>query len=180
MIKSLHLYLILAICSCLIGRTTEVLANTNKSEPAVTNISFVQQKSEQADSTLLSNRNVQQAELDAFFNSKYNYCDTKLLSQYWGQSILDTKARIGRKVLWGDGGIPYLEQYLVNARMEAIREQISRCNFAHEGYTYDDAVALSQFWGDSSPWEAKQRIENNLMLGNQEEIDSALRKLGRR
>jgi hypothetical protein len=180
MIKNFHLYLIISVCYLLLGTATQTLANNEQSEHELISQTFSANISEDLNPTLLAQRNNTRAELDAFFNSKYNYCDTKILSQYWGQSISDTKARIGRKVLWRDGGIPYLEQYLVTARIKAIRGIYNGCSYADEGYTYDDAVALSRFWGESSPWEAKQRIENNLMLGKQEEIDSALRRLGRR
>lgn len=180
MIKNFNLYLIWAICSLLISSSTAVLAHDNEQQNQVPSIPSAPDPSLRADSRIFTNRDVRQSELDAFFNSKYNSCDTKLLSQYWGQSILETKARIGRKVLWGDGGIPYLEQYLVDARIQAIRGESSNCNFTHDGYTYEDAVALSQFWGESSPSEAKLRIEKNLMLGNQEQIDSALRRIGHR
>lgn len=180
MIKNFHLYLIISICYLLLGTPTGALANNNQSENELISNTFSQNISEEINPALLAQRNNTRSELDAFFNSKYNYCDTKILSQYWGKSIGDTKALIGRKVLWGDRGIPYLEQYLVTARIKAIRGIYNGCSYADEGYTYDDAVALSKFWGESSAWEAKQRIESNLMLGKQSEVDSALRRIGRR
>ena len=182
MIKNinLHLYLIISVCSLLITTPIEVLANDNNTEENLIHNTF--SSVSQQDSNLQAQRNNdrQTREINAFANSKYNSCDTKLLSQYWGQSIVDTKARIGRKVLWGDGGVPYLEQYLVTARVKAIRGVYSRCSYLDEGYTYKDAEALSKYWGESTVWQAKQRIEDNLMLGNQQEVDVALAKLGRR
>jgi hypothetical protein len=117
-----------------------------------------------------------QEELDAFFSSKYTYCDAQRLSEYWGQSVVDAKVRIGQKILWGDRGVAYLEQYLVDAQAQALFQDIRNlCLFSEQGYTYDDAVALSKFWGDPSPWDAKIRIERNLILGNDEIVQEALR-----
>lgn len=171
-----NLYVVLAVCSILMGIPTEVLSKTIDSPGKILNTSSSTQKSLNPNSTLLSQRNNQQAELNAFFRSKYNYCDAQLLSEFWGQSLTESKARIGRKVLWGNGGIPYLEQYLVDARTQAIQQDSQICTFYEAGYDYDDAVALAEFWGDPSPWEAKQRIERNLLLGKQRTVNSALRK----
>ncbi|MEL6927883.1 MAG: hypothetical protein AAFO95_04525 [Cyanobacteria bacterium J06600_6] len=130
-----------------------------------------------ANPTLLShNSDSQLSEVQAYAISKYNYCDASLLADLWGQPIYQAKARIGRKVIWQAGGIPYLEQMLVDARVTAIASGTSRCQYIDMGYTYDDAVVLAEFWGDSDPWEAKVRIKNNLILGNQDAVDSALRQ----
>ena len=175
-----NLYVVLAICSVLLGIPIEVIGNPIYSHQEILKTSPSTHKSLDQDSILLSQTNNRQAELDAFFRSKYNYCDAELLSEFWGQSLGETKARIGRKVIWGRGGIPYLEQYLVDARIQAIQQESQLCTFHEAGYTYDDAVALAEFWGDPSPWEAKQRIERNLLLGKQKAVDSALRRVGRR
>ena len=176
---NLNLYILLTICSVLIAAPTEAFGNTIDSHQEILNTSASIPKSLDQDSILLSQRNSQRAELNAFFRSEYNYCDAQLLSEFWGQSLPETKARIGRKVLWGNGGIPYLEQYLVDARFQAIQQNSQPCTYREAGYTYDDAVLLANFWGDPSPWEAKQRIERNLLLGKQKTIDSALRRAGR-
>lgn len=171
-----NLYIVLAVCSVLMGIPTEVLSKTVDSPEKILNTSSSSQQSLNSNSTLLSQRNNQQSELNAFFSSKYNYCDAELLSDFWGQSLTESKARIGRKVLWGNGGVPYLEQYLVDARIQAIQQDSQLCTFHEAGYTYEDAVALAGFWGDPSPWEAKQRIERNLLLGKQRTVNAALRK----
>ena len=117
-----------------------------------------------------------QEELDAFFSSKYTYCDAQLLGNYWGQSALDAKVRIGQKILWGDRGVAYLEQFIVDAQGQALSQDIRNlCLYFEQGYSYDDAVALAEFWGDPSPWDAKIRIERNLILGNDEIVQEALR-----
>ncbi len=167
-ITNFNLYIFLTVCSIFLGIPIGVLSQTIDYPDKIENTS--------SSTPLFSQRNGQEAELDAFFRSKYNYCDAQLLSDFWGQSLVESKARIGRKVLWGDGGIPYLEQFLVDARIQAIKQDGRPCTYGDAGYTYDDAVALARFWGDPSPWEAKQRIESNLVLGKKDVVDSALRK----
>ncbi|ARV59075.1 hypothetical protein BZZ01_10890 [Nostocales cyanobacterium HT-58-2] len=120
-------------------------------------------------------------ELQAFFNSKYDYWDAHILADYWGQSVQDAKARMGRKILSGPTNIAILEQFLVDARVNALQSVRRAPNpssykfFRESNYSYDDASALAKFWGDRSPMDAKLRIERNLILGNDEMIEQALR-----
>jgi hypothetical protein len=121
-------------------------------------------------------QNKRSQEMRAFLTSQYDYWDAKVLANYWGQSVDDAKARIGRKILWGGANIAILEQFLLDARVKALQSVGRGPNylFNASSYKYDDAVLLAQFWGDRSPWDAKLRIERNLILGNDEIIDQAL------
>ena len=162
-IKSSKLYIVIVICSLVTGFASVAIAERPDYEayPGVAN-----------------GHNVPDIhEIQAFTISKYTYCDATLLADYWGQSIYAAKARIGRKVIWQSGGIPFLEQMLVDARLKALTTEGTRCGYQDNGYTYDNAVALAEFWGDPSPWKAKQRIEHNLMLGNQDVVDAALNQI---
>ncbi len=120
----------------------------------------------------------QNRELNAYANSKYDYWDARVLASYWQQSVLESKARIGRKVIWGEANIAILEQYLVDARIAALtgttREAIDF--FSESQYTYDDAEKLAKFWGDPSPYDAKLRIGRNLILGQEEIVARAMRE----
>lgn len=118
-----------------------------------------------------------QEKLDAFFSSgKYTYCDAKILGNYWGQSVVDAKVLIGQKILSGERGMAYLEQYQVDAQVKALSDpEPSVCFFYEKGYTYDDAVALAEFWFKESPWEAKIQAEKNFILGKDEFVENALR-----
>jgi hypothetical protein len=123
--------------------------------------------------------NVTNQEWQAFFHSKYSYWDARILANYWGQSLQDAKARMGRKIIWGKKDVAILEQFLVDARIQALQSvgpapDPSSYKLYRESYTYDDAQALAKFWGDPSPMDAKLRIERNLILGNAEIIKKAL------
>ena len=129
---------------------------------------------------LLAQNSQNRREIDAFFSSSYDYWDARVLADFWGQSVYDSKARIGRKILWGKKDVAILQQFLVDARikhLESIASASSPASYTYygeSGYTYDDAKVLAKFWGDASPMDGKLRIERNLTLGNSAMIQEAL------
>ncbi len=54
-------------------------------------------------------------ERQAYFDSDYSYNDAMLLADFWGMDIDETKARMGRKILWGEDDIQILNDYLQEA-----------------------------------------------------------------
>ncbi|MGB7413761.1 MAG: hypothetical protein WA902_06105 [Thermosynechococcaceae cyanobacterium] len=120
-----------------------------------------------------------QREWDAFFSSQYSYWDARILSKFWSQDLGEAKARIGRKLLWGPSDQAILDQYLVDARIQALSSVEPLALYAESSYDYDDAKALATFWGDSTPYDAKLRIERNLILGNEQVVKDALQFAGR-
>jgi hypothetical protein len=121
-------------------------------------------------------------ELKAFSNSKYDYWDARILSDYWGQAVYDAKARIGRKILSGKKDVAILEQFLVDARVQALEltkpapNRSSYVLFRESKFReYENVEALAKFWGDPSPLDTKLRIERNLILGNDEKLKEALK-----
>ena len=115
-----------------------------------------------------------QSELDAFFDSEYSYWDAAQLANYWGQALDEAKARMGRKILWGPADVAILEQFLLDARIESLAYIDELRFYSETSYTYDDAAALANFWGDASPYDAKLRIERNLIMGNADAVETAL------
>ncbi|MGF1601209.1 MAG: hypothetical protein ACFCU8_04180 [Thermosynechococcaceae cyanobacterium] len=116
----------------------------------------------------------QRKEWDAFFGSQYTYWDAKVLSKFWNQDVGEAKARIGRKLLWGPSDQAILDQFLVDARVQALQSVAQLALYAESSYDYDDAQMLATFWGDSTPYDAKLRIERNLILGNEQVVKDAL------
>jgi hypothetical protein len=120
-------------------------------------------------------------ELQAYQASKYDYWDARVLADYWGKSAYEAKAIIGRKILWGPADVAILEQFLVDARVKALKSAkpaqnpISYKLFQESEFReYEDVEALAKFWGDPSVMDAKLRIERNLILGNDERLKEAL------
>lgn len=114
-------------------------------------------------------------ELQTFGFSEYNYWDARVLSEFWGTSVLEAKATIGRKLGFGAENKAYLRQNLLDAQLKALSRVDELKLYADSGYGYEDAASLATFWGDSSPWESKLRIERNLIMGDDEVIREALR-----
>ena len=159
-----------------VGTISAVTAQTNANQTA--NKSFL--NNQQKYWIEASARQTQNRELNAFFNSKYDYWDARVLGNYWGQSVVEAKARIGRKIIWGQSDVSILEQFLVDARLKALQKLDSNTNnlplYIDSKYRYNDAQKLANLWGEKSPWDAKLRIERNLILGQQEVIEQALRR----
>lgn len=119
----------------------------------------------------------EQKDLEAYSRSKYTYIDAKLLAKMWNKEVSDVKIHIGFKLLSGPLASAELEQNLVDARIKALASVNSSQGLTYwqdSGHTYDDAVALAKLWGESSPWNAKVRVEKNLILGNEEVIKKSV------
>lgn len=112
-------------------------------------------------------------EWSAYANSPYDYWDAKVLSMFWGQDITETKARIGRKVLWGGENKAYLDQMILDARVKALGQVDNLNLYVDSGLSYDDVLKLSKFWGGDA-WETKVRIERNLIMGDDDIVHRAL------
>ncbi len=98
-----------------------------------------------------------------FVDSKYGYCDAKVLSKVWGQDTFESKSTIGQFILRNEAGL--LETKLGDARTRALADMSNReirCHYSEIGVTYEDAVSLSTFWGIDS-WEAKMRVEEKYL-----------------
>ncbi|MBE9138961.1 hypothetical protein IQ254_17480 [Nodosilinea sp. LEGE 07088] len=162
--KTLHLSLMLAIAATL----TTSLASAQESASSAPGAS------NSAAALVKNHEKSSQQELDAFFSSEYTYWDAAVLADYWGASLEETKARMGRKLLWGPADVAILEQFLLDARLDAIATADELEFYRDSSYSYDDAVMLAEFWGDASPYDAKLRIESNLIMGNADEIATAL------
>lgn len=120
-------------------------------------------------------------EFQAYQSSKYDYWDARILADYWSKSEGEAKAIIGRKILWGPADVAILEQFLVDARVKALKSAKPAPNPSSyklfresEFREYEDVEALAKFWGDPSPMDTKLRIERNLILGNDEILKKAL------
>ncbi|MBP9093139.1 hypothetical protein KBI23_19090 [bacterium] len=123
------------------------------------------------------NTSQDQKNWDAYSRSKYSYTDASVLAKFWKQNIGEAKSRIGSKLLAGPMGEDTLAQYMVDARIAALGAVNSNQGLTYwqdSSHTYDDAVALAKLWGEPSPWEAKVRVERNLILGNEKIIQNSI------
>jgi hypothetical protein len=49
--------------------------------------------------------------------------------------------------------------------------------YANSQYTYDDADLLADYWGKATPWDAKLKIGNLLMSGNNRTVNTLMTML---
>lgn len=117
-----------------------------------------------------SSQSTTDVEIERFFESDYTWCDVQLLSSYWEQDQLDTKARIGRKIGWGDE--QYIEEFLEGARGQA-QERGEKCSFYESEFSYEDAEVLSNYW-QMPVDEVKAFVEEKLFYGGASVVRAAL------
>ncbi|MEB3219299.1 MAG: hypothetical protein VKN72_24115 [Nostocales cyanobacterium 94392] len=166
--------LLLSVGLLLSSISSITIIDQQPSEAAPKNVLSVKQN----DLIKAATKQVKEKELKAFFSSKYDYWDARILADYWGESVSEAKARMGRKILWGKSDVAVLEQFIIDARIQAL-QKVQASNpplqlYSDSKYNYNDAEKLAKLWGENSPWEAKIRIEKNLILGQPEVIEQAL------
>ena len=97
--------------------------------------------------------------LDAFFEFS-DMCEAKMLSNFWGQPIVETKARIGAKYLAGQEALVSEEISRANGDGNA-----AGCDWSDVAYGYEDAVVLAKYWGISVE-DTKATIVDKIRIGN--------------
>lgn len=109
----------------------------------------------------------QQREYDAFFSSRYNYCDAKLVGALYGQDVEGGKVIIGQKILNGIGAnVPVV---LAESRVQG-----ATCEWEDTGLSYADAQVLAQTWGFADPYEAKLKAADLFTNGREQQVRNGL------
>ena len=107
-----------------------------------------------------------------FANSDYGYCDAKKVAAVWNVGIGKAKAVIGDKII---GNITHL----IDADIASTAGQVY-CSWEDLQMSYNDAVALGNFWG-RQPHEAKTKASNMAtQMGKKELLQLILRENGYR
>ena len=106
---------------------------------------------------------------------KYTYCDVKLLSALWKQSVSDAKATIGIKLQAKSD--PTIDKMLVDARAAAKKTASLRCTFAEAGFSYEDAATLAKLWKKTES-AAKVLAEDKILAGGEKNLRAILKKGG--
>lgn len=105
--------------------------------------------------------------IDAFANSRYTYCDAKLIGALMGTSIYRGKVTIGQKILNGIGS--NMPVVLAESRANG-----NRCEWEDTGFTYEDAEVLADIWGLSTPYQAKLKVARYATNGQTRIVNRAL------
>ena len=100
------------------------------------------------------------AAVDRYVESNYEYCDALMLGRLWQRSAYDAKVLIGRKLAANNrSGIEYA--------LEQAREHEYFCSFADTGLNYGDAEILARAWGMSIN-ETKARLADKVSMGQRD------------
>lgn len=116
-----------------------------------------------------------QRELEAFAHSKYTFRDAEILASFWKEGLDESKAHIGRKVLFGGASVDAVDQDLRAGRAQALAS-VNQLRFFNESYTMRDAEALARFWGERGPFDAKLRLERKVILGEEAIVQADLQR----
>jgi hypothetical protein len=104
--------------------------------------------------------------------SVFNFCDAKMLADFWDVDVSRSKVLIGQQIL-ADGGAGIPE------KLRQSRQAGNRCEWGDLHYDYDDAAKIAQIWtlgGGAN--EAKSKIAMLATAGMQNWVDAALGHCG--
>ncbi|MEZ5995012.1 MAG: toll/interleukin-1 receptor domain-containing protein [Hyphomonadaceae bacterium] len=105
--------------------------------------------------------------LQTFFASGYQYCDAKLVAEFWGNDIGETKVNIGWKIINGlADAVPEI--------LDLSRRAGHSCDWIDTGYSYADAEVLARVWGLAEPYQAKLRVQQLVTAGQRLTVERAL------
>ena len=108
-----------------------------------------------------------QQDVQSFFKKGYNFCDAKLLANYWGIGTYEAKEAGGEKIR--NHNEPILRGIMQTARTQ------SRCDFGDTGVSYEDADALAGYWGLQVN-QSKNKIAKLYTRGNSRQVRQALKQ----
>lgn len=101
-----------------------------------------------------------------FLSHHYNACDAQILANYWQVDFVKAKVMAGQKITGGNNST--LHEVLNTARSQ------SHCDWVDIGLNYNDALALSKYWGDTTD-QAKAKIVTFYSQGQVNLAKQALR-----
>jgi hypothetical protein len=120
--------------------------------------------------------NVADDDVTAFGNqTKYTYCDAKMIGGLWKQSTGHGKAFIGAKVAAKQTGA--LDRTLKSARANAVKETSARCGYHEAGFSYDDVMILAKLWKlDPEKHDVKAEVSLRIAKGQEAAMKKQLEK----
>lgn len=120
--------------------------------------------------------NVDDADVTAFANqTKYSYCDAKMIGGLWKQSAAHGKAFIGAKVAAKQAAV--VDKTLKTARANAVKDTTARCGYSEAGFSYDDVMILGKLWKfDVDKKDIKAEVALRIAKGQEAAMKKQLAK----
>lgn len=101
--------------------------------------------------------------VDTFFAVGYDYDDAVALADYWGlETAYDAKIKAGFELKAGVQ-LPAVAQ--PSPPDDITLETLQLDAFFNAGYDYDDAIALAEYWGEATSYDAKIKAGTAIKAG---------------
>jgi hypothetical protein len=114
-------------------------------------------------------------DFDAFASqTKYTYCDAKMIGTLWGKSAMEGKTAIGAKLNAKKNGA--LAKLVAEARKNAVKNVDARCQSYEAGFSYDDMVLLAALWKKDASEVKATLIGDKIAHGLEAQIRAQLKK----
>lgn len=111
----------------------------------------------------------------SYYEEGYSYDDAVLLAKYWGKNTpWDAKLKINNLLKQGyNSSIKTALKQAKENNVGNVEDQQFNA-YANSIFGYYDAEILANYWGKSSPWEAKLKIGNLIMKRQNGQVKQAL------
>lgn len=110
----------------------------------------------------------------AFSNqTKYTYCDARMIGNLWGKSLAEGKKAIGQKLVAKNA--KGLTKLVADARKNAKKNVDARCSYDDAGLSYDDLMILAKLW-KKPEGDMKALVAEKFALGQEATVQAQLKK----
>jgi hypothetical protein len=111
---------------------------------------------------------------NAFSNqTKYTYCDARMVAGLWGKSLGEGKKAIGQKLVAKN--TKGLTKLIADARKNAKKNVEARCSYDDAGMSYDDLMILAKLW-KKPEGDMKALVAEKFALGQEATVLAQLKK----
>ncbi|HUS27931.1 MAG TPA: hypothetical protein VMZ53_05465 [Kofleriaceae bacterium] len=105
--------------------------------------------------------------------TKYTYCDARMIGSLWGKSLAEGKKAIGQKLVAKN--TKGLTKLVADARKNAKKNVDARCSYDDAGLSYDDLVVLAKLW-KKPEGDMKALVAEKFALGQEATVLAQLKK----
>jgi hypothetical protein len=110
-----------------------------------------------------------------FFSNqtKYTYCDARMVGNLWGKSLAQGKKAIGQKLVAKN--TKGLTKLIADARKNAKKNVEARCSYDDASMSYDDLMVLAKLW-KKPEGDMKALVAEKFALGQEATVLAQLKK----
>jgi hypothetical protein len=105
--------------------------------------------------------------------TKYTYCDARMIGNLWGKSMAEGKKAIGQKLVAKN--TKGLTKLVADARKNAKKNVDARCSYYDAGMSYEDLMLLAKLW-KKPEGDMKALVAEKFALGQEATVQAQLKK----